>query len=410
LEATKTNAEKTCGPKFKRPQSALIIGGGIAGACVAAALNKRGAGVTILEQGALASGASGNPAGIVSPRLDAGADAPGRLLRAAYLYAVDCYSSEAPDAFTACGVVRGEDDAAKAAKLAADPNLPEDWFTPTEPQADGINSAAAFYLPQAGLLDPARAVAMLTQYCTVKTSAQVAQIERREQEWLAFDQEGHELGRAEILILANGPGLQDLLHSDSIPLDGRRGAISIAPVKAPDANTEVTQRAISAGAYVFHWDGEMIFGATFDPAPLDQPCAPVNESDHNRNLDELAALSPQRAAMLAPMQNWRGRASMRVTTPDQLPVAGAAPDVAASAPVLERLRHGAISEKAIRPPAIPGLFILGGLGSRGLTTAPIMGEHVACLALGEPSPLSPELTRLVEPARFMLRKARHNAD
>ncbi|MET0545370.1 MAG: hypothetical protein ABWZ40_03585, partial [Caulobacterales bacterium] len=103
-----------------------------------------------------------------------------------------------------------------------------------------------------------------------------------------------------------------------------------------------------------------------------------------------------------------GRAAMRVTTPDQLPVAGPMPDLPALQPDLEKLRNGAISEKAIQPPPIPGFFLLCGLGARGLTTAPILGEYIACLVLGEPSPLPPTLRRALDPARFLLRKARHN--
>ena len=60
-----------------------------------------------------------------------------------------------------------------------------------------------------------------------------------------------------------------------------------------------------------------------------------------------------------------GRASVRAATPDRLPIAGAiAPGLVA-----------------------PGLYVLGGLGSRGFTLAPLLGEHVAALALGAPSPL-----------------------
>ena len=65
---------------------------------------------------------------------------------------------------------------------------------------------------------------------------------------------------------------------------------------------------------------------------------------------------------------------MRAATSDRMPLAGAV--VQAS-----------------------GLYLLGGLGSRGFTTAPLTAEHVAALALGAPSPLPLDLQRLVDPAR-----------
>jgi tRNA 5-methylaminomethyl-2-thiouridine biosynthesis bifunctional protein len=43
--------------------------------------------------------------------------------------------------------------------------------------------------------------------------------------------------------------------------------------------------------------------------------------------------------------------------------------------------------------------VLGGLGSRGLTWAPLLGEHVAALVAGAPSPLPGDLAALVDPAR-----------
>jgi tRNA 5-methylaminomethyl-2-thiouridine biosynthesis bifunctional protein len=69
-----------------------------------------------------------------------------------------------------------------------------------------------------------------------------------------------------------------------------------------------------------------------------------------------------------------GRASVRTTPPDRMPMAGAlGPD---------------------------GLYALCGLGSRGFATAPLLGEHVAAVACAVPSPLPAEAQRLIDPARF----------
>ena len=94
----------------------------------------------------------------------------------------------------------------------------------------------------------------------------------------------------------------------------------------------------------------------------------------------MAAALPQLAARLAdaPLQ---GRASIRATTPDHLPLAGPAPGA-------------------------QGLYLLSGLGSRGFCLAPLLGEHVAALAVGAPSPLPSDLADLVAPDRFQRRAAR----
>ena len=74
-----------------------------------------------------------------------------------------------------------------------------------------------------------------------------------------------------------------------------------------------------------------------------------------------------------------GRASIRAATPDHLPLAGALGQ---------------------------GLFVLGGLASRGFTLAPSLAEHIAAVALGAPSPLPASLAAVVAPERFAERTRR----
>jgi tRNA 5-methylaminomethyl-2-thiouridine biosynthesis bifunctional protein len=54
----------------------------------------------------------------------------------------------------------------------------------------------------------------------------------------------------------------------------------------------------------------------------------------------------------------------------------------------------------------PGLWVLGGFGSRGFTLAPLLAEHVAAGVLGAPSPLPAPLALIVDAARFAIRARR----
>ena len=108
----------------------------------------------------------------------------------------------------------------------------------------------------------------------------------------------------------------------------------------------------------------VLFGATHDRGRTDREVLP---EDHARNLRTLAEGLPELAAVAGAMP-LDGRAAVRATTFDRMPVAGAL--------------------------AEPGLYLLGGLGSRGFCTAPLLGEHVASLALGLPSPLPNSLMAL----------------
>ncbi len=133
--------------------------------------------------------------------------------------------------------------------------------------------------------------------------------------------------------------------------------------------------AAAWGGYALPTGYGVLFGATHD---RDETSTDVRDSDHRRNHETLAAALPGLAAGIAesPLE---GRAAIRAVTPDRLPVAGR---------VAERL------------------IVLAGFGSRGLSLAPLLAEHVAALALGAPSPISAGAAELVSPQRFARRAAR----
>ena len=139
--------------------------------------------------------------------------------------------------------------------------------------------------------------------------------------------------------------------------------------------------ATAWGGYAIPTRAGLLFGATYDP---DDVGTEVRDRDHDRNLAALSSVLPDLAARLTDVA-LEGRASIRATTPDRMPIAGPAPDGA------------------------PGLFVLTGLGSRGFSLAPLLAEHVAALALGAPSPLPGPLAALVDPDRFRQRSARRGS-
>ena len=110
----------------------VIIGGGIASAMTALSLVERGRQVTLLcEDGAPATGASGNRQGALYPLLNGEHDALSRFYSQAFCYARQrllALAERHPIAFELCGVVQlGYDDksAAKLAKMNQGPFSPE---------------------------------------------------------------------------------------------------------------------------------------------------------------------------------------------------------------------------------------------------------------------------------------------
>jgi tRNA 5-methylaminomethyl-2-thiouridine biosynthesis bifunctional protein len=132
---------------------------------------------------------------------------------------------------------------------------------------------------------------------------------------------------------------------------------------------------VAWGGYVAPTRDGIVFGATHDRDVSDDDW---RAADDERNRRALAARLPTLARRLEGAAIG-GRASVRAATPDRLPLAG---EVA------------------------PGLVVLGGMGARGFTLAPLLAEHVAALSLGAPSPLPAPLSRIVLPERFALRVRR----
>lgn len=353
-----------------RTRRVAVVGAGIAGAAAARAVRALGAEAVVVDAAGRGAGASGNPAGLVTPRLDAGLGRPAELFAAAFRRAVTLYG-EQPDAIVARGVLQlaqGERDAARFAKIAA-----SDLFEPgalhvlrPEETEARLGEAAPAALAQetALVVEPA---AILAAWTGEPRRADVAGLRREGEGWRLLGRDGGEILAADAVILAAGLESADLIPG--LPLGAVRGQASWAQgIAAPPA--------AAWGGYVLPIRDGVLFGATHD---RDDTATEVREADHQRNLRTLAAALPGLAAKLAgaPLL---GRAAIRATTPDRLPIAG--------------------------PAAAAGLFILTGFGSRGLSLAPLLAEHVAALALDAPSPLPDDLAALVAPDRFRRRAAR----
>ena len=95
-------------PSRQAPGHALIIGAGIAGAAIAAALMRRGWRVTVAERhDRVAAGASGNPAGIHMPRVVAGHSPEQDFHAAAWRYGLAELARLGPAVVRqACGVLQ----------------------------------------------------------------------------------------------------------------------------------------------------------------------------------------------------------------------------------------------------------------------------------------------------------------
>lgn len=101
----------------------------------------------------------------------------------------------------------------------------------------------------------------------------------------------------------------------------------------------------------------------------------------------------------------QARYGVRSAVRDHLPLVGNVPDFEAT---LRAYANPAQQPPDRAPlPAAPGyanLFMLGGLGSRGLCNAPLAAEIVAAQIFGEPLPVNRTVAQALNPNRFWMRK------
>jgi tRNA 5-methylaminomethyl-2-thiouridine biosynthesis bifunctional protein len=352
-----------------RTPTVAVVGAGIAGASLVRALTALGIAPVVVEAEGPGAGASGNRAALVTPALDAGGGARARVYAQAFARAVDLYRAAGPAVIAGEGVLQleaGERDGPRFDAVMAG-----DVFAPGAlERLDAAQAAAALGHPAPvgalrfteGLVihPPALLDAWLGD--ARRLPARVASLRTRQTGgWILLDDEGRALLEADVICLAAGAGV-DALLDQPLPLMPVRGQASWAEgLDLPCA--------AAWGGYAAPYGGGLLFGATHDRGRTDTAVDPV---DHQRNLDTLALALPAvaEAARLIPLQ---GRASIRAAAFDRMPVAGAMDE---------------------------GLYVLGGLGSRGFTTAPLLAEHLAALIAGAPSPLPRDLQATVDPSRL----------
>lgn len=347
-------------PMKPRPQKAIIIGGGVAGTVCAYALSLRNVDCYIIDNDKDGiRKASNNPAGLIMPRIDRLETREARFFRAAFLQAIKVYNNFGEAAFKPTGVLefaKFARDIDKFAILKNAPPLGQDFLLfPNESKLHHLKGAIVY---------PSQIVKALGEKAN-KIFAKAIKLERDKSGFIVQCDNGATI-EGDICIIANGQGLPEFL-TEELPLVGRTGVVSFADVPWPE-----NQIPFVGKAYALPHENGILFGATYQPQNLDE-IAEISDDAHEKNIDILNQTLPSIAKNLNPTK-LKGRASMRVAAQDRLPVTGK------------------IEEN---------LYVLGALGSRGFSTAPMGAEIIASLACHEPLPIEDDLIKLISPNRFL---------
>ncbi|MGQ4276315.1 bifunctional tRNA (5-methylaminomethyl-2-thiouridine)(34)-methyltransferase MnmD/FAD-dependent 5-carboxymethylaminomethyl-2-thiouridine(34) oxidoreductase MnmC [Pseudidiomarina sp. E22-M8] len=374
--------KSTASPVSPPPERVTIIGGGIAAACLAHELTAAGVTTEIISYG-VADAASGNPQGAVYPLLHAERSPLAEYFSMAFGYATNFFQQQTPNHWYPTGVVQlaytqarqhryekisrqraaggpGYDRA--MVQLCSAPATQQLW--------QELPAYPSLYYPTGGWLTPAAVVTKLLSGHQLNASAALTGISRPQHGgtvWRLEFADGQIIERNTV-ILACGAGLKQLLQPFALQLQNVRGQV-----------TQVTASALSAqcplvicykGYFTPAIEGKHCVGATYD---RDSEDLRVRATDQHENLSHLTEnLAP--ASWPEQLVPCADRAAIRNTTKDHLPLVGE----------LE-----------------PGLWVLGGLGSRGFTAAPLAANVLTAALLKRPLPLPTLLWQRLQPQRLL---------
>ena len=405
-------------PANLKEQDIAIIGGGVASLCTAISLVKRGAKITIYcEDEQTALNASGNKQGAFYPQLSDDNERNIRFYIHAFAYGHQflqwAIQQQIEFEYEFCGVAlcayneKAESKLNKIAKL----NLPSDLYQSLNQTelSEKVGLPLPFggaFIPQGAWLAPRQLVQHAFAFLEkkgvqIKTSQKATELSQTENGWQITTAE-NETFCHEVVVLANGHKLTEFEQTQKLPLYPVRGQVSQIP----------TSEKLLKLKTVLCYDGYL--------TPVDQAKTShcIGASHVRDNATREFSLTEQQENQQKIQQNipeeWTkevdtsgnlARIGVRCSVRDLTPMMGAVPHFSAQQTQYQNLFNLRRRKQPVEQAEnYPNLYLIGALGSRGLTSAPFLSETLASLIYGEPLPMSEDLIHNLMPNRSWVRR------
>ncbi|MEX0584450.1 MAG: FAD-dependent 5-carboxymethylaminomethyl-2-thiouridine(34) oxidoreductase MnmC [Natronospirillum sp.] len=378
-----------------------IIGAGLAAAELAPRLHQRGFSVTLIAPSSPGQAASGNAQGAVYAKPGLEADPATCFYAQALSYRLRHWHAHGGDWPGAqCGLLQLLTPARwqRLADQLSKPDPEHPFAQLMSPvSAERASELAGVTLSQPGLWFADSGWLSPTDYCQKQlegfphhhTTADALTYHPPTKQWQVRDGRGQD-HRFEGVVIAAGHLSANWSQTAWLPIKPVRGQVS--SVQAPGAPNTV----ICGHQYVTPADAEgtWSFGASFD---VNTDHSETTTDDQNQNRLGLQALAPELACSVAGVRSTE-RAGVRATTPDYLPLVG---------PLLCDQVRQRNPRHCFQPWADlyqPNLYVLTGLGSKGLASASLLAEYLTCQITGEPLPFGRTAELRIHPGRHWLRR------
>ena len=401
-------------PKQSERKTAIVLGAGIAGCTAASALAKRGYKVTVIDRHqTVANEGSGNLQAVVYPKLSKQNDALPRINLTAMTMASRFYKPYWDQGLgSQCGVLLLPDSEKSrinleqiAERYAQHKRLVTAVDNSQICDLSGLSLQAeqGLFFPQLGWLPPqALCQQLLKEQRIPLASADIKKIHRctDSQQWQLIDASDNAIASADILVLATAYECQQFSQTEFLSVNQLRGQVTHLPQQqaASDLKTVICGKGYIAPIT----NGVQSCGASYNKGVISKQ---TRAEDHSANLHMMQNTDPglAEAIQYSEKDSFDGRANYRGTTNDYLPIVGPVPNAELFKQQYDALRRDATTTVDSLGSYFPDLYIHCGLGSRGLSYAPLTAEILAAEINSEISPLERELRLAMHPARFLIR-------
>jgi tRNA 5-methylaminomethyl-2-thiouridine biosynthesis bifunctional protein len=399
--------ETTCNDK-----NAVVIGAGLAGLATAWALVKRGWKITLIDRHAtIAEGASGNPAGLLMPRLSRNETLDSRFYINAYVHAIRCLNklqANSNDQFWFKSGNMLVDDADKLKHIRESHQYPENFIKYIN-RDDTENTAGislrhdALLFVGAGWIKVKLLCDAIKRECAGQLKlvhANVSDVRFNQGKWHITGENSNTIMLTSCVVLANGSMARYFPVVEWLPLEAVRGQLTI--IEQTDKSRKI-KCGISADRYITPaHEGKHILGASFN---LDDESLELSSFHQEENISSINRLIP---AGFEQQSEQKGRVAFRAVSKDMVPMVGCVPDQDKFEHDYQGLHHGRPSRLYPAGAYLPGLYISTAHGSRGLASCFISGEIIASLICADPLPVEKELADYLNPARFIIRRLKRD--
>ena len=402
-----------------------VVGGGIAAAICALKLVQAGKTVSLYcADSTLAQGASGNEQGGFYPQLNAEAGIASQIHAHSFLYARRFYDELLMQGYEFkhdwCGVLQlcfNDNVSARYQNMIRNQTWPASLINWVDSKKAG--SIANIDIPYASLHMPLGgwlSLPELVNACIARARNGKFQLylshrlldintETDNKTKLSFEvAKTNSINKidtsADAVVLACGAE-PHLLEGMALPFRLTRGQVERIPTNA--ALTQLKSVLCHKGYMTPSNEGYHAMGSTYIKNDTKTEYR-VNEANMNLQMHQQALGSAIWVSEININNSENpGRAAIRCSLPDHLPVVGAMPLIEIQKQELRELYKAKADSYYPVPSIKPNVFLLTGLGSRGLTTAPLMAEILVSQLCGRPLPLENKLLNALNPNRFLIR-------